>query len=263
MGVFLGGVSSLLYGVGDFLGGEGAKRVTAATVVLWAGAFSVPLIAAFAHRWRCESVGSMARCRRRVRRCPGSRHALRRSGQGSGGRGSSCCCGPQRGVPTRGRGGRGRAAERAGMGRGGGRGAGHRALLMGGRSGGGANGWSLVWVCCRTRVWGLHHPDRSHLAGVRVAPSGPGPSRFDGRGGRPGRGGSLVGLLVSHLTTAHRRRKRPVRRVWQRGSSSRSPGRLAGPGEYRRLVLSGGDSAHGPADQLGASGPSVKSPGSL
>jgi drug/metabolite transporter (DMT)-like permease len=44
MGVSLGGVSSLLYGVGDFLGGEGAKRVTAATVVLWAGVFSVPLI---------------------------------------------------------------------------------------------------------------------------------------------------------------------------------------------------------------------------
>lgn len=48
MGIFLGGVSSLLYGIGDFLGGEGAKRVTAATVVLWAGLFSVPLIAAFA-----------------------------------------------------------------------------------------------------------------------------------------------------------------------------------------------------------------------
>jgi drug/metabolite transporter (DMT)-like permease len=48
MGVFLGGLSSLLYGVGDFLGGEGAKRVTAATVVLWAGVFSVPLIAIFA-----------------------------------------------------------------------------------------------------------------------------------------------------------------------------------------------------------------------
>jgi drug/metabolite transporter (DMT)-like permease len=30
--------------VGDFLGGEGAKRVTAATVVFWAGVFSVPLI---------------------------------------------------------------------------------------------------------------------------------------------------------------------------------------------------------------------------
>lgn len=44
MGVLLGGISSLLYGVGDFLGGEGAKRVSAATVVLWAGAFSVPVI---------------------------------------------------------------------------------------------------------------------------------------------------------------------------------------------------------------------------
>lgn len=44
MGVFLGAVSSLLYGVGDFLGGEGAKRVSAATVVLWAGVVSLPLI---------------------------------------------------------------------------------------------------------------------------------------------------------------------------------------------------------------------------
>jgi drug/metabolite transporter (DMT)-like permease len=48
VGVFLGGVSSLLYGLGDFLGGEGAKRVTAATVVLWAGVFSIPLIAVLA-----------------------------------------------------------------------------------------------------------------------------------------------------------------------------------------------------------------------
>lgn len=48
MGIFLGGVSSLLYGIGDFLGGEGAKRVTAATVVLWAGLVSIPLIAIFA-----------------------------------------------------------------------------------------------------------------------------------------------------------------------------------------------------------------------
>lgn len=45
MGILLGGVSSLLYGVGDFLGGEGARRVSAATVVLWAGVVSVPLIA--------------------------------------------------------------------------------------------------------------------------------------------------------------------------------------------------------------------------
>jgi drug/metabolite transporter (DMT)-like permease len=38
-------LSSVLYGVGDFLGGEGAKRVTAATVVMWAGVVSFPLIA--------------------------------------------------------------------------------------------------------------------------------------------------------------------------------------------------------------------------
>lgn len=44
MGVLLGGLSSVLYGLGDFLGGEGAKRVTAATVVLWAGFVSFPLI---------------------------------------------------------------------------------------------------------------------------------------------------------------------------------------------------------------------------
>jgi uncharacterized membrane protein len=48
VGVFLGGVSSLLYGVGDFLGGEGAKRVSAATVVLWAGVFSLPFIVVLA-----------------------------------------------------------------------------------------------------------------------------------------------------------------------------------------------------------------------
>lgn len=45
MGVLLGGLSSVLYGVGDFLGGEGAKRVSAATVVVWAGVISFPLIA--------------------------------------------------------------------------------------------------------------------------------------------------------------------------------------------------------------------------
>lgn len=48
MGVFLGAVSSLLYGVGDFLGGEGAKRVSAATVVFWAGVVSLPLISVVA-----------------------------------------------------------------------------------------------------------------------------------------------------------------------------------------------------------------------
>ena len=48
MGVLLGGVSSLLYGIGDFLGGEGAKRVSAATVVLWSGLFAIPFITAIA-----------------------------------------------------------------------------------------------------------------------------------------------------------------------------------------------------------------------
>jgi drug/metabolite transporter (DMT)-like permease len=42
--VVLGGISSLLYGFADFLGGEGAKRATAAAVVLWAGVLSFPLI---------------------------------------------------------------------------------------------------------------------------------------------------------------------------------------------------------------------------
>jgi drug/metabolite transporter (DMT)-like permease len=42
--VVLGGISSLLYGVADFLGGEGAKRAPAAAVVFWAGATSFPLI---------------------------------------------------------------------------------------------------------------------------------------------------------------------------------------------------------------------------
>ena len=44
MEVVFGGISSLLYGVADFLGGEGAKRVTAATVVLWSGLFSFPML---------------------------------------------------------------------------------------------------------------------------------------------------------------------------------------------------------------------------
>lgn len=44
MGVFLGGLTSVFYGIADFLGGEGAKRVSATTVVLWAGVISLPLI---------------------------------------------------------------------------------------------------------------------------------------------------------------------------------------------------------------------------
>jgi uncharacterized membrane protein len=42
--VVLGGISSLLYGVADFLGGEGAKRAPAAAIVLWAGVISFPMI---------------------------------------------------------------------------------------------------------------------------------------------------------------------------------------------------------------------------
>lgn len=45
MGIFLGGLASLFWGVGDFLGGEGAKRAPAASVVLWAGVFSFPVVA--------------------------------------------------------------------------------------------------------------------------------------------------------------------------------------------------------------------------
>jgi drug/metabolite transporter (DMT)-like permease len=44
VGVFLGGLSSLLYGVADFIGGEAARRVPAQAVVLGAGLVSFPLI---------------------------------------------------------------------------------------------------------------------------------------------------------------------------------------------------------------------------
>jgi drug/metabolite transporter (DMT)-like permease len=42
--VVFGGISSLLYGAADFLGGEGARRAPAATIVFWAGAISFPSI---------------------------------------------------------------------------------------------------------------------------------------------------------------------------------------------------------------------------
>jgi drug/metabolite transporter (DMT)-like permease len=42
--IVFGGVSSLLYGAADFLGGEGARRAPAAAIVFWAGAISFPLI---------------------------------------------------------------------------------------------------------------------------------------------------------------------------------------------------------------------------
>lgn len=44
MEVLFGGISSLLYGVADFLGGEGAKRVSAASIVLWAVTLSFPVL---------------------------------------------------------------------------------------------------------------------------------------------------------------------------------------------------------------------------
>ncbi len=48
MEVVLGAIGSLLYGVADFLGGEGAKRAPAASIVLWSGLVSFPLIATVA-----------------------------------------------------------------------------------------------------------------------------------------------------------------------------------------------------------------------
>jgi drug/metabolite transporter (DMT)-like permease len=42
--VIFGGISSLLYGVADFLGGEGAKKVSASSIVLWAGVLSFPVL---------------------------------------------------------------------------------------------------------------------------------------------------------------------------------------------------------------------------
>lgn len=44
MGVFLGALSAVFYGVADFLGGEGAKRAPAPAVVLWSGIISFPLV---------------------------------------------------------------------------------------------------------------------------------------------------------------------------------------------------------------------------
>lgn len=44
MEVLFGGISSALYGGADFLGGEGARRAPAASIVFWAGVISFPLI---------------------------------------------------------------------------------------------------------------------------------------------------------------------------------------------------------------------------
>ncbi len=44
MEVLLGGIASVLYGVADFLGGEASRKVNAATVVVWSGLFSFPVL---------------------------------------------------------------------------------------------------------------------------------------------------------------------------------------------------------------------------
>ena len=46
--MFFGGLASLFWGVGDFLGGEGAKRAPASSIVLWAGVISFPVVAVVA-----------------------------------------------------------------------------------------------------------------------------------------------------------------------------------------------------------------------
>lgn len=48
MEVLFGGVTSLLYGVADFLGGQAAKRVSAASVVLWSGVIGFPFMVVLA-----------------------------------------------------------------------------------------------------------------------------------------------------------------------------------------------------------------------
>lgn len=58
MEVFFGGISSLLYGAADFLGGEGARRATAATIVFWAGLISFPLILVVASLAGGEATGA-------------------------------------------------------------------------------------------------------------------------------------------------------------------------------------------------------------
>jgi drug/metabolite transporter (DMT)-like permease len=55
--VVFGGISSLLYGAADFLGGEGARRASAATIVFWAGLISFPLIVVVASLAGGEATG--------------------------------------------------------------------------------------------------------------------------------------------------------------------------------------------------------------
>jgi drug/metabolite transporter (DMT)-like permease len=55
--VVFGGISSLLYGAADFLGGEGARRAPAATIVFWAGLISFPIILVVASLAGGEATG--------------------------------------------------------------------------------------------------------------------------------------------------------------------------------------------------------------
>lgn len=48
MEVILGAITSLLYGVADFLGGEASRKVSAASVVVWSGVLSFPPLVAVA-----------------------------------------------------------------------------------------------------------------------------------------------------------------------------------------------------------------------
>ena len=50
MEILLGGLSSVLFGAADFLGGEGSKRAPAASIVLWSGVISFPMITVVALR---------------------------------------------------------------------------------------------------------------------------------------------------------------------------------------------------------------------
>jgi drug/metabolite transporter (DMT)-like permease len=56
--VVFGGISSLLYGAADFLGGEGARRAPAAAIVFWAGVVSFPLILVVAFLVGGEATGA-------------------------------------------------------------------------------------------------------------------------------------------------------------------------------------------------------------
>lgn len=58
MGVILGGLTALLYGVGDFIGGEATKRAPAPANVLGAGLIALPLVAVAALLVGGEAAGA-------------------------------------------------------------------------------------------------------------------------------------------------------------------------------------------------------------